>query len=709
MVKHIWKNFILYLCLSCVMVLPAFAVDLENAEELPFDGYLFRLKEDTGVQLFSMSKNTSLISEELGVYQTESLDNIRDLIEEDALLYVEPNYYLTLFDAPNDPRYSEQWELQMIGAEAAWNLGLDGSSVRIGIIDSGYSAEHEDLVGANILPGYNYVANSTDTSDDVGHGTFVTGIIAAQCNNDMGIAGIANGAEIVPLKSFTSTKGPVSAAVNAIIAAVDDYDCDVLNMSWGMANSNNTLKAAIDYAVESGVVLVAAVGNKGSEIVYYPAGYDNVIGVGAVDREKAVASFSQKNKSVDVVAPGAQYLGLMMDGAYGKDSGTSFSCPTVTAMVSMILQYDPEMTTQEVAELLTTSAIDLGDEGWDESYGYGLVTMPEILKLMLEPSDCVHTVVIDETVKPTCTETGLTKGSHCSVCNQVFVNQWEVLANGHTEIVDEAVAPTCTETGLTEGSHCSVCNEVLVRQTLVEATGHNLNTGIYNEETSGTEACHTGTCTLCQQIVEQACVFAPTVIEPTCTEAGYTWNMCKLCGYDYHTEPTAAKGHSYAHESVSPTCTEQGYTKHTCSCGDYYEDGFVPAIGHQYQESVTTPASCTANGIMTYLCENDATHFYTETIPPTGHLDENEDHLCDYCSADLTPKFAAKIENGKLVLMNAPDTLMIMVASYENGQMVALQVLEVAPEILIDMTGDTVCVFLLDGENYTPLFQALTV
>ena len=77
-------------------------------------------------------------------------------------------------------------------------------------------------------------------------------------------------------------------------------------------------------------------------------------------------------------------------------------------------------------------------------------------------------------VTPTCTETGLTEGKHCSVCNEVLVAQETVDALGHTEVVDKAVAPTCTATGLTEGKHCSVCNEVLVAQETVNALGHNV-------------------------------------------------------------------------------------------------------------------------------------------------------------------------------------------------------------------------------------------
>lgn len=110
-----------------------------------------------------------------------------------------------------------------------------------------------------------------------------------------------------------------------------------------------------------------------------------------------------------------------------------------------------------------------------------------------------HTEVVDKAVEPTCTETGLTEGKHCSVCNAVLVEQEVVKANGHTEVVDKAVAPTCTKTGLTEGKHCSVCNKVLVKQEVVKAKGHT-------------------------EVIDKA-------VEPTCTKTGLTEGKhCSVCG-----------------------------------------------------------------------------------------------------------------------------------------------------------------------------------
>ena len=246
-----------------------------------------------------------------------------------------------------------------------------------------------------------------------------------------------------------------------------------------------------------------------------------------------------------------------------------------------------------------------------------------------------HTEVTDAAVAPTCTATGLTEGKHCSVCNEVLAAQTEVDALGHTEVVDAAVAATCTETGLTEGKHCSVCGEVLVKQETVVALGH---TEVIDEavapdctNTGLTEGKH---CSVCNTVlVEQTVVAAKghteeidAAVAPDCTNTGLTEGKhCSVCNEVLVAQTVVdALGHTEViDEAVAPTCTETGLTEgsHCSVCGEVLvAQTVVDALGHSYDEGVvTTDPTCTAAGVKTFTCKNDANHTYTKVVAATGH------------------------------------------------------------------------------------------
>ncbi len=159
-----------------------------------------------------------------------------------------------------------------------------------------------------------------------------------------------------------------------------------------------------------------------------------------------------------------------------------------------------------------------------------------------------HTEVVDEAVERTCTEIGLSEGKHCSVCEEVLVEQEEVPAIGHTEVVDEAVEPTCTEAGLSEGKYCSVCNEVLAAQEEVPAIGHDYNRDNFREA--------------------------------DCEQFGYQYWCCMDCDDGYITNYVPAFGHTYEVNVVEPGCNIGGFTEHYCHCGVSYITDRVPATGH---------------------------------------------------------------------------------------------------------------------------------
>lgn len=329
------------------------------------------------------------INENSNIFKVDNVGFSKDVIKH--ILYYEPNSKVDLIEGiepvalkslPRDELYSEQWQLQMVNADSAWQLETYGNDIRVAVIDSG-CYPHEDLK-SNLLDGKNYIDDSNDVTDNNGHGTHVSGIIAAEMN-DIGITGVAPKAKIVPLKCFDPFCDTyVDTLIQAIYDAVDIYHCKVINMSWGLKRDDPLLEEAIDYAYENGVFCVAAVGNYGSNTLYYPAAYENVIGVGSVGIGKRKSVFSQYNKSVFIVAPGELIKSTYKDGGYASLSGTSQAAPVVSGIVAVLLSMDENVSFNGFKQMLIDTAEDLGEEDYDIEYGYGLVDEDLLTKKTLE-------------------------------------------------------------------------------------------------------------------------------------------------------------------------------------------------------------------------------------------------------------------------------------------------------------------------------------
>lgn len=319
-------------------------------------------------------------------YVVVTEEKLQEMLADETVDFYEPNYEITLFDDFSDTQSTTQWNLESIKVSKAWNIGCFGNDVKVGVIDSG-AYKHYDL-SKNLLEGHNYLTNDNDTTDNIGHGTFVSGIIAAEANGQY-IDGIAYCAKVVPLKCFDvgyTTKTAMIA--DAIYDAVDVYNCDVINMSFGMPQSSitKTLQLAVNYALQKGCILVASVGNDGNDTVYYPANYAGVIGVGAVDKNNNLCSFSQRNKSVDVVAPGKEIIGISIPN-YSENSGTSFSTPHVSAAAAIAKCIDENITGTEFQKVLQATSEKIGGKDYDESFGYGLISIENIVDKLLENTE----------------------------------------------------------------------------------------------------------------------------------------------------------------------------------------------------------------------------------------------------------------------------------------------------------------------------------
>lgn len=239
------------------------------------------------------------------------------------------------------------------------NATIAAEPVRVGIIDSGIGLN----AGLQYETGYNFIKDNTDTGDETGHGTAVASLVADTAPN----------AVIIPLKVSASDYTTLpDTVVRAIYYAVDEAECDIINMSCGLPDSE-ALAGAISYAEQKGVTLIASVGNLGDTYkrskVYYPAGYDSVIGVGAVDPGGNVSAFSQRNTSVFIVTEGEELKVRRTDGSEGTVSGTSYSAALITGLAAREGFRNPEA----VRSYLKTSALDLGSEGYDINFGWGYI------------------------------------------------------------------------------------------------------------------------------------------------------------------------------------------------------------------------------------------------------------------------------------------------------------------------------------------------
>ena len=324
--------------------------------------------------------------------------------------YAEPNFRITVepldaqsirdrfvsqlpLGSPNDPLFAEQWGLVNTGqrggraesdvsALAAWGKTHGSKKVVVAVLDSGVDYTHPDLVGnmwhrpadlemyfdqqlgvVDDYDGFSALTDERDPMDENGHGTHCAGIVGAEGDNNLGIAGVNWQVEIMPLKfmgrgGFGSTKDAIEAINYVIARKADGVNVRVISASWGSTARSRALEDVIRKAGEADVLFVAAAGNDAANAdkrPHYPSGYNlpNVISVAALDRKDELASFSNYGvKSVHVAAPGKEILSTWLGGAYEEHSGTSMATPFVAGVAGLVLSVEPNLSVKELRERL---------------------------------------------------------------------------------------------------------------------------------------------------------------------------------------------------------------------------------------------------------------------------------------------------------------------------------------------------------------------
>ncbi|MFH0775601.1 MAG: S8 family serine peptidase [bacterium] len=280
-------------------------------------------------------------TDELGkVYKLKTeigkeLEKISELKKDLNVVYAEPNYIRHIYALPNDTYFDNQWGLEMIEAEAGWDIEKGTEAVIIAITDTGIDYNHIDLKD-KVIGSQSFVSDEPDPMDGNGHGTHVAGIAAASTNNGTGTAGVAWGCKILAVKVLNSNGYGEDAWCVQAIKYATDYGARVINMSWGSDEPSNILKDALDYAYNKGVLLIAAAGNDGTSEKIYPGGYENVLSVAATNSNDKKAWFSNYGSWVDIAAPGQDIYSTIPNNKYASFSGTSMATPFVSGLAGLL-------------------------------------------------------------------------------------------------------------------------------------------------------------------------------------------------------------------------------------------------------------------------------------------------------------------------------------------------------------------------------------
>jgi subtilisin family serine protease len=279
---------------------------------------------------------------------------LRSLLSQRAVASAAHDLLVEIADTtPSDADWPQQEGLRIAGFPKAWDVTRGSSDVVVAVIDSGVDALQADLRGA-VLPGYDFVNNDTDPSDDHGHGTAVAGVIAARADNHLGGAGICSRCSVLPLKVLNASGSGNDTVIAAAIVWAADHGAHVLNLSLGGPGASPALGSAIAYATAKGVVVVAAAGNAGSTSPFYPAADPRALSVAATTVTDQRYSWSNYGQWVRLAAPGCNVAPLLR-GGYGSFCGTSSATPLVAGLAALALSANPHARAGDVEQALSTA------------------------------------------------------------------------------------------------------------------------------------------------------------------------------------------------------------------------------------------------------------------------------------------------------------------------------------------------------------------
>jgi serine protease len=362
----------------------------------------------------------------------ETLMTIKTLRKDPDVLHADPNYRVNALATPNDSAYPLQWHYPLIGLPDAWEITTGDSAVLVAVVDTGILSNHPDLAG-QLVDGYDFVRDPGNAGDGDGidpnpqdpagsgssgtfHGTHVSGTVAATGNNQLGVAGSAYGSRVMPLRALGTNGGGTSYDVDQAVryaaglandsGTLPQQRADVINLSLGGAPFSQATQSLYDEVRAAGVLVVAAAGNSATAAPGYPAAYDGVISVSAVDLQRRLAPYSNTGNRIDVAAPGGdnsvdlngdgypdgvlstggRVSGNALNFVYSFLSGTSMASPHVAGVFALMKSVNPSLTPADIDAMLAMGLLsdDLGAPGRDNQFGHGIINAQRAVLAALE-------------------------------------------------------------------------------------------------------------------------------------------------------------------------------------------------------------------------------------------------------------------------------------------------------------------------------------
>jgi thermitase len=374
------------------------------------------------------SLHTTIVQVPVGSEQEQAF-RLRSQV---GVRYAELNYRVHALDVPDDPYWPQQWALDKIRVVDAWDITFT-SGVIVALLDSGADVQHPDLQGALWTNAGEIASNGLDddgngkpddvhgwhffqqwngstyqayenrlVDDENGHGTHVTGIVAAVANNGIGIAGVSRGARAMIVRVLDERGEGWYSDVAAGIAYAVDNGARIINLSLGGSEPSQVLQDAIDYAHQHNALVIASSGNDGGAVLY-PAAGAHVLAVAATDAEDHRCSFSNFGPSVDIAAPGDSIISTWpwLDGYYRK-RGTSMASPHVAGAAALLWTWRPDYSNEQIEQRLKDTADDVNAAtypGPDSYIGWGRLNVYRAL------SDLAPGPTATPTLTPTSTAT----------------------------------------------------------------------------------------------------------------------------------------------------------------------------------------------------------------------------------------------------------------------------------------------------------------